>query len=68
MPRFCVNSNAQSNGDNEVHKQGCNWWPSPDNCVDLGDHPTCREAVAKAKLTYQNADGCAYCCPECHTS
>lgn len=38
MPYYCVNKNAQSNGDLEVHDlssiRGC--LPSPTNRIDLG--------------------------------
>ncbi len=70
MPRFIVNRNAQSNGDHEVHEvdAGCEHMPLPSNQDDLGYHSSCHGAVAKASETYNNVNGCYYCCNECHTS
>lgn len=66
MAKYCVNRNAQPNGDHEVHKQGCSYWPS--NRIDLGEHTTCRTAVTQAKAYYPKSNGCAFCSPDCHTS
>jgi len=69
MARYYVNKNAQSNGDHEVHKSGCDWMPKPENRIYLGDFPSCHGAVREAKKYYlTTADGCAHCSPECHTS
>ena len=72
MPNYIVNSNAQANGDNEVHvtpKQhnSCTY-PAAANQVSLGYHATCVGAVAEAKAKgYAKANGCFYCAKECHT-
>lgn len=71
MPNYCVNSNAQTNGDHEVHDlastKGC--LPSQGNQVGLGYFGTCRDAVAEARRRgYRPANGCAWCVPACHTS
>lgn len=69
MPNYCVNKNAQSNGDHEVHDTGtCTRLPDWSNRLDLGYHATCAGAVQQAKRTYSQSNGCAYCCPSCHTS
>ncbi len=68
MARYYVNKNAQSNGDHEVHKQGCSHMPDEKNRIDLGDHISCHSAVKKAKEYYPQSDGCFYCSPECHKS
>lgn len=72
MPNFIVNSNAQSNGDHEVHNvsAGCSYMPAAGNRVDLGTHATCHGAVSHAKQKWPNAriNGCYYCCNACHTS
>lgn len=70
MPNYCVNSNAQPNGDYEVHDvastKGC--LPAARNQVSLGYHGSCNDAVTQAKrLGYRTANGCAYCVPTCHT-
>ena len=66
MPRYAVNRVAQSNGDHEVHKEGCTYWPT--NRDNLGYHVTCHTAVLKAKLSYPTANGCFFCSRECHTT
>ena len=68
MARYCVNKQTRNPGENhEVHKEGCQWWPSYENRVDLGECSNCQEAVQKARnLGYSNVDGCIDCCPACH--
>ena len=69
MKKYCVNKNAQSNGDHEVHKTGeCSQLPDPANRQHLGEFSSCRGAVAEAKKYYPKSNGCAKCCPACHTS
>lgn len=66
MYRYCVNTNAQANGDHEVHKDICLSLPSLVNRKDLGYCGSDEEALRKARQYYQNADGCAHCCPRIH--
>ena len=70
MPNYCVNTNAQPNGDHEVHDtsstKGC--LPSTWNRKDLGYHSSCTSAVQAARSYYNSANGCAVCAPLCHTS
>lgn len=66
--RFYVNTNAQLNGDHEVHRATCTWLPDIENRLYLGEFSTSREAIREAKKYYNRVDGCAYCCPESHTS
>lgn len=70
MPYFIVNKQVQSNGDHEVHNTttGCSYMPSAANQLSLGIHDNCHGAVARAKQTYPQSNGCFYCCPACHTS
>jgi len=68
MPRYYVNNQSQDNGDHEVHVLGCYWLKLATSTLDLGDHSTCRTAVATAKKVYSTANGCATCSPDCHTS
>lgn len=70
MANYCVNTNAQPNGDHEVHNldANCSYLPDPGNRKNLGEHSTCHTAVAQAKVTYPKADGCGHCAKECHTS
>jgi len=65
MANYYLNNNAQPNGDHEVHKEGCTWMPG--NRTYLGDFASCHGAVAEAKRRQPRADGCATCCPDCHT-
>lgn len=67
MPYYCVNKNALSAGEHEVHENNCNHLPDVNNQKDLGWHSDCESAVKKAKETYSNVDGCYYCCEDCHT-
>ena len=71
MQLYCVNKNAQNNGDHEVHvvntTKGC--LPDKKNQLPLGEFDNCAEAVREAKKTYPDtADGCAKCCEPCHKS
>lgn len=67
MAQYYVNNNAQPTGEHEVHTDGCPHPPNPENRLVLGSFPNCSVAVQKAKEGYANVDGCAYCCPSCHT-
>ncbi|HDY99748.1 MAG TPA: hypothetical protein ENH72_14865 [Pseudomonas sabulinigri] len=66
MDDYFVNKNAQSNGDHEVHKSGCNWMPHYK--IALGPHLGCYSAVLAARTHYPQSNGCAFCSPLCHTS
>lgn len=65
---YYVNTNAQPNGDHEVHTNACNWLPSAENRKYLGSFDSCAEAVEKAKTSYPTtANGCVHCSSACHT-
>lgn len=64
---YYVNTNAQANGDHEVHEDGCSRMPLIFNRKYLGSFSNCKDAVEEAKKTYSTADGCYYCCKECHS-
>ena len=66
MANYYVNNNAQANGDHEVHVTGCNYMPTDKKY--LGDFATCHGAVAEAKKTYRQSNGCYWCSRNCHTS
>lgn len=66
--RYYVNTNAQSNGQHEVHCVTCHWLPDVSNRIYLGDFSTSQQAVKEAHKYYNNVDGCAFCCPESHNS
>ena len=42
--RYCVNDNAQDNGDHEVHTYSCSWLPEEKNRTYLGDFASCAPA------------------------
>lgn len=68
MPSYYVNTNAQANGDHEVHVWGCSWMPALGNRIYLGEHITCFSAVQEAKRHYSQVNGCYFCSKSCHTS
>ena len=47
MDEYCVNRNAQANGDHEVHKMGCDYRPAPAKADPLGWHYSCHAAVQR---------------------
>lgn len=69
MTRYIVNKNEQANGDHEVHRddRSCGHMPDVSNRLYLGEFAACAPAVAKAKQTYPQSNGCYYCCEACHT-
>lgn len=68
MASYYVNKKAQATGDHEVHVKSCSFLPDPENRVYLGEFATCRGAMQEARKHYAQADGCYYCCNECHRS
>lgn len=70
MPQYCINRNAQANGDHEVHSIPCDYLPAPENRIDLGYHANCYPAVADAKSRWPTLriNGCYHCSSACHTS
>lgn len=67
MPIYHVNTNAQANGDHEVHENGCVREPFLQNRFALGSHAYCGSAVAEAKRHFPRSNGCYHCCSACHT-
>lgn len=67
MANYCVNKQVQYNGDHEVHREGCTYWPAPQNVQPLGTFYSCQGAVAAARAYYHQVNGCAFCSPACHT-
>jgi hypothetical protein len=45
MDKYYVNNNAQSNGDHEVHKNGCSYLKLAKNTKYLGEFYSCSPAV-----------------------
>lgn len=67
LRKHYVNNHPQPNGDNEVHVEGCDWLRQARSSTYLGSFARCQEAVEAAQRFYPRANGCAFCCPECHT-
>lgn len=66
---YYVNDNAQSNGDHEVHQDGCSWLKMAASKSYLGYFDNCRDAVVTSRASfYRQSNGCAFCLPACHTS
>ncbi|KHE72113.1 hypothetical protein LD39_06275 [Halobacillus sp. BBL2006] len=68
MAQFYVNQNQQTDGDHEVHKEGCKFMPFEKNLLALGGHTDCASAMEEARNTYDQVNGCNTCCPDCHTT
>lgn len=68
MKTYYVNSNAQANGDHEVHSEGCLYMPNYENRRFLGYFSNCQDAIRDAKKIYIKPNGCYHCCYQCHTS
>lgn len=66
MERYYVNTNAQSTGEHEVHKDGCHRMPELQNRIYLGYFSDAKEAVSEARRYFSNVDGCYYCASEAH--
>ena len=64
--KYCVNKDADENGYHEVHNDTCYLWPIK-NCIDLGSHSNCQDAVKEAKKYYDKMDDCWFCSRNCHT-
>jgi hypothetical protein len=62
---YYVNNKAHANGDQEVHRENCQYLPLDRKYV--GNYATCEDAVREAKKIYPNSNGCYTCSRECHT-
>lgn len=67
MKKYYVNKTPNTTGEHEVHNDDCAHLPSDYNRVDLGYHSNSKSALEKAKMHYNNVDGCFWCCREIHT-
>ena len=68
MTKYYVNKNEQPNGDHEIHKETCEYLPKEKNRISLGEFKNCKEAIRRARIYYEQVNGCVYCSEECHTS
>lgn len=67
MPQYFLNNTAQSNGDHEVHKEGCIYLQFVVSKTNLGYHDNCSSAVTAARVIHRTADGCKTCSLACHS-
>lgn len=70
MANFCVNTEAQSNGDAMRCMTSTRTTGVCQRCltdVTLGGTPRA-EAVREAKHLYSQSNGCAWCATACHRS
>lgn len=65
MTSYCVNNNAQSTGEHEVHTYTCSYLPG--DKTYLGEFSSCWGAMIEAQKHYANVDGCYFCSKACHT-
>jgi len=67
MNKYYLNKRAQANGQHEVHKEGCLFFPNPEHALYLGVYTSCHEAVAEAKRKFNElSNGCYTCARECN--
>lgn len=64
---YYINATPKIDGWYEVHAISCVQTSLIKTTVPLGEYTSCQEAITAAKLKYPKADGCYYCCKECHT-
>jgi hypothetical protein len=70
MASYRLNLNQQANGDYEVHKDDCRYYPEQ-NYDYLGVFSSCGPAVAEAKRKHTSLNrinGCYWCSELCHTT
>ena len=67
MLTYCVDHNAQENGDHEVHQEACARAPRILDRISLGSFRHCQLAIQEAQNYYSQVNGCAVCSSDCHT-
>ncbi len=67
MDLYYVNINPQKNGHHEVHTSVCQYLPNFINRKYLGLFDNCQLAIAQAKKTYPQSNGCKTCSIDCQT-
>lgn len=61
MTRYFINRNAQPNGYHEVHAEGCQFLPSAENMIYLGEFSSRFGALQAAKTQFAQVSGCHFC-------
>lgn len=66
MPYYHITRAPLVGGCHEIHQRGCMYMPAPADCLPLGSHPTCHDAMTRAREHSSRVRGCYWCCLECH--
>lgn len=64
---YYVNNTAQPTGEHEVHADDCFYLHTIKSKQSLGPCVTSGDAILKARVFYDNVDGCKFCSPAYHT-
>jgi hypothetical protein len=67
MDYYYLNNIARPTGAHEVHKATCAYVSLLQSRINLGAFDDCQRAIKKAETIHLIVDGCAHCCPDCHT-
>lgn len=68
MKYYVLNSQAQFNGDHEIHTMQCRYLPMAQNRIGLGYFDKDEQALREARRYFARVDGCIHCCPSIHRS
>jgi hypothetical protein len=68
MKLYYVNSFPNSEGDYDVHQEGCECIPNFLSRKFLDYLPSVKSAIEKAKKTYPEANACKKCLTEYYTA
>lgn len=68
MAVYYVNKNTQLNGEHEIHKMLCPYFPIEINRQLLGSFSDCEQALDAAGEFYSLVNGCYWCCRDCHSN
>lgn len=66
MAHYFVQKKPRNNGDHEVHREDCPHLPQAVHRVSLGFFSNCKYAMPEAKKQFDQVNGCAVCCENCH--
>lgn len=61
MSNYYVSTLPQARGEHVVHAEGCPQLERMPFRVNLGEYPTCGDAVAKARILFPHVVGCQQC-------
>lgn len=67
MQHYYVNTQEHANGQHIVHVPRCTHLPEASHRIYLGAFTKCGDALAAARNHFENANGCYWCCSDCHS-